>query len=362
MNILLLIDNFGSGGAQKQMVTLAKLLQQLGFKIEFLIYNEGDFFRNEVEKLGIPINEFYSRNYLLRILRIRKFIRKSCYKAIISFLDTPNFLNSFAAVGGKKWKVIVSERSGNVSNFKKSKNKILFWFNRYSDTIVCNSDHSRELWTQFYPSYRNKLVTINNPIILPEITQDYKPCVNGKFNIVVVASYQYIKNPLGLIEAVYLMSEETRNSIVINWYGRKEVTINDTCAFNEAKSLCTKYNLDSVIHLNEERKDVVQIMKKSDIVGLFSHYEGQPNVICEAMMIGKPVIMSRVSDYQKLVDVTNGFLCDWDKPQTIKQAIESAMRLTPSQLIQMGRISKSKAQKLFEPELIIDAWKNVIQD
>ena len=48
MKILLLIDSLGSGGAQRQMVTLAALLKQRGQEVSFLLYADDGFFQNEV--------------------------------------------------------------------------------------------------------------------------------------------------------------------------------------------------------------------------------------------------------------------------------------------------------------------------
>ena len=97
-------------------------------------------------------------------------------------------------------------------------------------------------------------------------------------------------------------------------------------------------------------------MNEADIVGLFSKLEGLPNAICEAMMIGKPIIMSKVSDYINLVDEENGFLCDWDNPNSIKIALEQAIFLNDKELIKMGLKSKIKADKLFSSEVIVNQW------
>ena len=61
-------------------------------------------------------------------------------------------------------------------------------------------------------------------------------------------------------------------------------------------------NFNSSIFLYERNKDVDNIMNNTYFIGLFSEFEGFQNVICEGMMLGKPIIMSRVSDYKDLVD------------------------------------------------------------
>ena len=145
MKILFLIDSLGSGGAQRQMTTIACLLKNKGYQVFFLVYSESDFFKQSLNENNIPITTITTQNFINRILHIRKFIRKGKFDSVISFMDTPNFLNCFAAIGGHNWRVITSERSSNESIFRNRKNKIFNWFQRYSDTIVCNSENAKNM-------------------------------------------------------------------------------------------------------------------------------------------------------------------------------------------------------------------------
>lgn len=101
-------------------------------------------------------------------------------------------------------------------------------------------------------------------------------------------------------------------------------------------------------------------MNQADIIGLFSELEGLPNAICEGMMLGKPIIMTHVSDFELLVDENNGFLCDWDNPLSIRDTLRKTINLTNEDLIRMGKNSKEKAEKLFPEEVIINQWLSYI--
>lgn len=361
MRILLLIDNLGSGGAQKQIVTLARLLKESNHSVEFLTYNEGDFFADSVKKENIFINKTVTSSYLSRIIQVRNFIRKKKYDAVISFMDTPNFLNCISAIGGKSWKVITSERSNNCLAFNSFKGKIFRMTQRFSDIIVCNSENSRKMWEKNSPRHLNKLITIYNPVILPVITASYIPKLNGKFNIVVAASYSSVKNPDGLISALRMLSPEEKMKINIEWYGRKEITRGNTSVYDNALKQIKKYNLEGIIQLKGETKDIANIMFKADAVGLFSRFEGLPNAVCEAMMMGKPILMTKVSDFNTLVDESNGFLCDCDDTESIKNILISSSNLTIEKLISLGKNSEIKAQKLFSPSNLVVRWNTVLK-
>lgn len=361
MKILFLIDSLGSGGAQRQVVTLAKMLKDKAYDVAVLCYTHEDFFAQHLEEVNIPIHWEIEPNSLKRIFRIRRFIRKGDYDIVISFLDVPNFLNCFAAVGGKSWKVITSERSAKREIFHSRQGKIFAWFQRYADTIVCNSNNAREMWLEFYPQYKDKLDVIYNPVLLPEITTEYIPKKNCKLHIVVAASYQYLKNPIGVIKALILLEENQRVQVKVDWYGRIEVTNGNTRAYDEARLLLEENNLQHVIQLHEPTSDIINKMNEADVVALFSELEGLPNAICEGMMIGKPIIMTKVSDYADLVDDTNGVLCDWDNSESIMNAILCMLKLTNEELLDKGKQSLAKAENLFSSKVIMNQWIKLIR-
>lgn len=358
--ILFLSPNLGSGGAERQMVTIASLFKDKGYDVKFLCYTEGNFYEHILQDKGIKVHWIILSDYFKRILTVRSFIRKRKYDAVVSFTETPCFLNNFAAVGGKKWKVITGERSAREDFFKSKRGKVFAWFQRYSDAIVCNSENARNMWLQYYPQYEHKLKVIYNTVTLQPVSTEYVPKRDGRLHIVVAASYQYLKNPIGVVNALILMSDEERKKIRIDWYGRKEVVRGDTRAYDEAIELIKQHGLGDVIALHGDTKEIHDRMQEADIVGLFSSVEGLPNAICEGMSLGKPIIMSKVSDYDVLIDESNGFLCDWDSPVSIKNCLVKASELTVGELKQKGECSRRKAEKLFSNENVIKAWENEI--
>lgn len=360
MKILLLIDSLGSGGAQRQMVTLAEMLKEKQYKVSFLVYHKEDFFKDKLEQLDIPVHYILETRALHRIWKIRKFIRQGGYDAVVSFLETPDFLNNVSTIGGKTWKVITSERSAKESALLSRKGKIYAWFQRYSDALVCNSHNAKAMWEKYYPQYRNKLSVIYNPVLLPEITSEYILKKDGKLHIVVAASYQYLKNPIGLINALVLMNKDERKMIEVNWYGNLSFENDKTNAYQEAVRLVKENKLAEVIKLNEPTKDIANKMKEADVVALFSELEGLPNVICEGMMTGKPIIMTKVSDYATLVDESNGFLCDWSNPESIKEVLIKVIKLPIEELTSLGTASRNKASDLFSADSIIEQWLKIL--
>ena len=359
--ILFLSPNLGSGGAERQIVTVASLFKGKGYDVEFLCYADGDFYEHILKDKGIRVHWIIQSNYLKRMLTVRCFIRNGGYDVIVSFLHTPNFLNDFAAVGGRKWKVITGERSAKEDFFKSKRGKVFAWFQRYSDAIVCNSENARKMWLKYYPQCENRIKVIYNTVNLQPVSTEYIPKRDSRLHIVVAASYQYLKNPIGVVKALALMSDEEREKIRIDWYGRKEVVRGDTIAYDEAIELIKQHGLGDVIALHGDTKEIHDRMQEADMIALFSSREGLPNAICEGMTLGKPIIMSKVSDYDVLIDESNGFLCDWDNSESIKNVLIEASSLSVDELRQMGECSERKAKMMFSNETIIDKWIELIK-
>lgn len=359
--ILFLAADLCSGGAERQMVTVACLLKKKGYDVTVYCYDKADFYAHILNNAEIPIVwELEPTNYLRRIRKVRRFIRQGHFDTIISFLPTCNFLNDIAAIGGKKWKVITGERSSRESTFTSIRGKFFCWLQRHSDYIVSNSSNACNLWRKHYPKYEDKLKVIYNCVQLFPLHSEYISKVNGKLHIVVAASFQYLKNSLGLVEALLLMTEEEKSKIVIDWYGRREISRGDTSAYDDTLSAIQNNKLNECFILHPDTKEIADKMNQSDVVMLLSKFEGLPNVICEGMTIGKPIIMTRMSDYQVLVDESNGFLCDWDKPISIKEAILKMASLSKDQLQTMGQYSKGKALILFSEKSITQCWEEII--
>lgn len=360
--ILFLAADLCSGGAERQMVTVACLLKSKGYDVMFYCYDKADFYADTLNNADIPIVwDLEPSNYLKRLFKVRKFIRKGRFDSVISFLPTCNFLNDVAAIGKKRWKVITGERSSRESTFTSKRGKFFGWLQRYSDSIVCNSQNAHNMWKEYYPNYTEKLKVIYNNVQIGTILSGYEPKIDGKLHIIVAATYQYLKNPLGLVEALSLMSNEEKKQLVIDWYGRKEMSRGNSRAFDETAKAIEKNGFQEVFRLHSDTKEISDKMNQADAVMLLSEFEGLPNVICEGMTIGKPIIMTKVSDYQILVDESNGFLCDWNKPESIKEAILKMAALSKDQLQTMGQHSKEKASILFSKDAISQNWEAIIE-
>lgn len=359
--IILFIDNLCSGGAQRQLVNLAAMLKERHYDVSVLVYQDIPFYKHYLDEQNIPVVLVERPSYIQRLFAIRRYLRHCGAHTVITFLETPGFIACFSKIGGAKWKLITSERSAKKRTFTNRRQKLFNQFERFADAKVCNSENARRLWNKFYPQWSEKYITIYNPVDIPASIQQM--AINHRrgtqLRIAVAASYQELKNPHGLIEAVHQLPDDYKQRLQIVWHGRREITAGDTMAYDRSVALIEQYGLQSTITLNDETSDIYSVMAESDAIGLFSFVEGLPNAICEGMTLGKPIIMSRVSDYDILTN-GNGVLCDPRSADSIRDALATLLDASEETMREMGKISKEKANMLFSRDQVCDQWVALI--
>lgn len=354
MKILCVIDSLGSGGAQRQLVNLAIGFKNRGFEVSFLVYHRNDFYKKHLIAHGIAIHEIIEVNYLKRLLKMRKFIRTGGFYAVLSFLEAANFICEISGFPYRDWRLVVGERSANPNILKIFKLRIYRWFHLFADHVVANSNENINMVRQINPMLLSRKCHVINNIVDFSIwhpSNNYSPRKNGKLNLIVVASHLYIKNLDGLIESVKLLSPSDKNRLHIGWYGKD--SLDDSLI--DAKNKIERYGLKKIFTFYKPTLQIHEMVQDADVAGLFSFYEGLPNVVCETMAAGKPVIASRISDIPSLIDNCQ-MTFDPNDPEEISRILSNLINLNDEELMRLGKRNYIVASSLFNEESILNKY------
>ena len=93
---------------------------------------------------------------------------------------------------------------------------------------------------------------------------------------------------------------------------------------------------------------------------MFSFYEGLPNTICEAITVGKPVIVSSISDLPILLKGTNNVLCDPMDYRSIAHGLQKMLTFSEEDLIKLGKRNRDVISVKFNLENTIDMYETLI--
>ena len=361
MNITCFIDNLNAGGAQRQICYLASFLKKKNNEVTVLTYHPGDFFLDELKKNKIHHVNLQNKNKLLRTLKIIKFLRSSKHDIVIAYLRTPSIISEIASIFGKKWRLIVSERNNHI-NENYFINFIRRLMHLFADHIIVNSNTG-------YKSINNNSPWLKKVSLIYNFTNlDYfKPKKNfleknkEKINFIGIGKYSDQKNIINLIKAFKIVKKKAPDiNFNLEWFGDNFKRDQSNKYLNRIRSLINKYSLNDVFILNPATQDILDKYQRSSAFILPSLYEGFPNVVCEAIACGLPVLVSDVCDNSFFVDQSNGYLFNPNDPLDIADKIISFLHLENKKKHLMSINSRKKAELIFSKEKYINSHLKII--
>lgn len=284
MKILIVISNMFGGGAQRVISRLANSLSEDNDVMILAFPTKSTFPLSEsirvidLEEPNIRVCGRVGRMNLMaiRIKRVlalssqlRKLKRKENPDVTISFLEYPNMMNALA--GGKDRR-IMSER-----NNPRRKGKLYYYMERFSfhfaDKVVFQTNVVKEM---FPYGIRRKGVVIPNPVKVDCLA------TGGSKKIVTMGRLHSQKNHELLIRSFAIFSQ-THPSHTLHICGKD---------YGEYRlqSLIERLSLSGKVFLEGFVNDIHNYIADAEQFVLSSDFEGTPNALLEAMIMGLPCI------------------------------------------------------------------------
>lgn len=352
--VLCLIDSLASGGAQRQIVGLAALLRQKGYDVKLITYYDIPFYLPLLIEGGVEYENIHVGTGLFaRLFRINRAIRYFDPDVVISYLDTPSILACILKLFRPRWKLIVSER--NTTQTLTKRDRIKFFLYKFADAIVANSYSQEEFIKVNYATLSPKCSVITNFVDTDTFRQAEVNADNEVLQVIGVGRISKQKNIPMLIEAVKNVDEQGKK-IRVDWYGAKFDT------YNECMQMIKQYGLEDTFVFHEPCSNIFEKYQESDLFILPSIYEGFPNVLCEAMSCGLPIIATDVCDNSRIVrHEENGYLIPSGDSTQLTARLLQFMELPFHTRKAMGEKSRIIAVDLFSKETFIKKYTKLIE-
>lgn len=351
--ILCLIDSLGSGGAQRQLVGLASLLKESGHDVEVVWYHRNDFYRKDLEKNQVAYKNIIKGNKFSKLFFVCQEIKRFKPDTVIAYIDGPTIISCLLKMFGLKYRLIVSER--NTTQKLNIKDKIKFFLYRWADVIVPNSYSQETFLNTHFPNLIKKTKTITNftdtNFFIPKVNKQESSILN----ILVVARIVPSKNVLGFIKAIANVKDRGFHNISVQWFGKPFTEE----FYNKCLTLRDSLNLQNVFQFKQETQNIKTCYQNANIFCLPSFHEGFPNVVCEAMSCGLPILCSNVCDNPQIVrDNENGYLFN---PHSIEDMTEKIiLMLSSTHRVSMGAKSREIAECSFSRKTFIEKYSDII--
>ena len=365
MRLLFVIDDLGSGGAQRQLVNLAKGFKYNHYQVGIFIYNpNGNFFSSEVLNSKIELHKsVYKKGFSPKtIWSIYKVIKFYNYTHVISFLDTPNLYSEIATLFIPKIKVFVSERSSKYheKNFILSLIKRLFHLRA---TYVIANSYAHSDWLKKFWWLNNRIKVIYNGYDF-NIYKSYSNNRHLSNKLLVIGRVSEEKNGLNLVKALNLFYHKRGFLPNLNWVGRIDNSRMRGSYFLKMEQELNNFpNVKEIWNWLGERQDITDLLNNHKALILPSFYEGLPNVICEAFSCGLPVIASNVCDNSLLVQSeARGFLFNPNCIIEIEEAIWKIVSISTEDWHVMSNNAITYAHSQLDINSMTASFENILKN
>ena len=303
MKILQVINNLGSGGAEKLISDFAPLMKEQGNDVEIcLLSQDKSIYINDLKNKGIKIHILSQKNdrSFFNIFRLRKLFKNGKYDVIHLHLFPALYYGVFANLFLKN-KLFYTEHSTHNKRRNYYFFKLIekFIYPKY-EKIICISEKTKENLLRFLDyKTKEKFVIIENGINLEKFYTSQKiPLKNIDSSleekdilITMVGRFSEQKDQITLIKAMKYLPENYKLLLV---------------GEGDLKKLCEeevlKLELEKKVIFLGIRKDIGNIFKTSHIAVLSSKWEGFGLVAIEAMATGLEVIGTNVDGLKEVIN------------------------------------------------------------
>ena len=357
--ILCLIEQLGSGGAERQLSILASLLKESGHNVDVYSYYPVYFYEYILSRNGVNLIRESSNPTSLwnKWKRCWNVINTGNYDTVIAFSPGAVFASLIAKIIKRNFNLIVSDR--HTTNSIGLKDLIKFHLYRFATYVVPNSYAQRDILATKFPFMRNKLHPITN---FTEVSA-YQDIIHKRvknhptLRILVVARHFPVKNANNFVKAIALLKDKNLN-FHVTWVGNQ-----NTECFELTRRLTNALAISDYIDYIDHQTSVSNFYINSDVLCQPSLCEGFSNAIGEALCSGLPVLCSKgVGDNERMVDnMVNGLFFDGYSPEDIADKIEKFYNLPIDIRIKMGTAALKKAQVIFSKERFIEEYNSLIR-
>lgn len=306
--ILFSAYNLDLGGIETALITLLNFLAEKGYDITLVLEKKEGVFLNKISE-KIKIVEYSVSNdknlikrkfvnFLTQIKFKLKYNNKFDFSASFATYSIPgSFVARTASKNSALW-----GHADYLTLFNNNKEEMRDFFvkRKYNEFehVVFVSEEGKNSFLALFPEMESKTVVCNNLINAEEIIKKSKENVIDLEKepiptFVNIGRHDEKQKKLSrIIEATCRLKAENEKLRVI--------LVGDGKDTRMYKEMVKKYDLEDYIIFLGRKENPYPYFNLSDCVILSSDYEGYPVVYLESFVLNKPIITTRLSDYEQV--------------------------------------------------------------
>jgi len=344
--IVFFLYDLSVGGAEQVVVRLSNYLIDKGHKIEILLINENNFFKDKLDR-RVQVTSFKLNRIITSLVPLIKYLKTNNFDfflsnvwpvttlSVLAFLFSPKLLKKLILVEHCHLKEEWKQKS---ISFKAFQYLSIKFFHNFSKKVLSVSEGVKEDLVKKGVKKDKNLVVYNpaylepTELIEPNFSEETISWSKGNhLKLISVGNLKTSKNYPNLIRSMDILKNEKKLDckLLILGDGPERKTIEE-----EIK----KKNLEKDVILYGYSSEPLSLINLADIFVLSSDYEGFGLVIIEAMSLGKTIVSTNCKSGPGEIIKENefGYLANVNDPHDLAEKIEFSMN---------NRINEEKLKK-----------------
>ena len=349
MKITFFIGHMGYGGAERVISLLANDYCRRGWDTDIVMLLSRDLAQRLEPGVRLVDLSLGGGSYLKRapswLRQIRGYLKREKPDCVVSFIGRINALVLTAALG-MNIPIVVSERN-DPRHDGRGKGMLAFCDALYKTAraVVFQTNAEQECFSE---AVKAKSVIIPNPVSTEGVSRREPE----GFSVVTAGRLAEQKNQKMLMNAMALVRREIPEASC-TIYGEGELR-------QELESYVREKGLADTVFLPGHALDIHKKIADASAFVLTSEYEGLPNALIEAMMLGIPCVTTDYPGSEEVMEdgVTGLIVPRRDAEALAKKLIALARDRELGE--NLGEKARQEAEK-YRTENVIVQWQNVIE-
>lgn len=353
MTVVFFVGTLEAGGLERFVTRVCReaKARSLFDPVVVCLHKRTGVFLDELTSEGIPVHAAPKRWH--RSIRdwmgLVRLLRKTKAELVHSQVNF-SLLQQFFAVRLAGMIYLVTERNCyQRSGFALYRKRIQYYFlKRFGVQYSANSRRVADHLARMLNEQVDQFPIFSNGIAIESRDADNpsRPNSNSCVTIAYIARMAKHKGHIFFLEILERLIHRHNRPV-------EAVLIGDGPMRPTIENAVHEMKLSNYVRFTGVVPNVEDHIRDADIVALFSDYEGMPNVVIEAMAVGRPVVATDTGNVRELLESGAGLVLDNKDVDQAVNLIESLI-LNPSKREEMGKIGQEVVDRHYSLRTVLN--------
>ncbi len=361
MNIAFLTPNAGLGGGEMMLLTVATWFRDHGHRVLIMSPSDGDQWLNEESvRRGLPVHTFRRTGPLdLRFLtELARVLREKHIDVVHAHMFAGAYFGVAAArLAGSR--SVVTYHCGSEQTETLARRVVMRLAIRNADEVTVVSEQMRDDLSDALGEGRDLMQVVLNGMPVPNgdrsVVRRELGLQEQERLIVALGSCCVRKNHVALVHALARIGQTSRP-----W--RLAICGREDDATETIKAAIAAHGLGDRIHLLGRRLDTGNVLAATDVFAMPSLWEGTPLALIEAMLAGKPSVVSALGGMTDMIDDgVHGLLVQPNDYDALAVALRRLVDDEDGAASAFGREAQARAASVFGLEEMCQRYAAIFE-